>query len=107
MRRATTVLAALTAATGFALGMPVAAHAASGSFSYTTTTDGVRHSLGNPESGQCYTVEIGGWAEGRTRNDTDRTAELFDQPHCQGAASSAIPADDQTQARFRSVRFVS
>lgn len=101
MLRAAAVLAATSIVV---IAAPVAAHAASGDFHYATT-DGVAHSLANPQNDQCYTVAVDGWAEGKTQNWTDRTAVLFDQPYCGGTASASLSANAKGQQAFKSVKF--
>ncbi|MGW6674446.1 hypothetical protein ACWGBU_40805 [Streptomyces vinaceus] len=101
MLRAAAVLAATSIVI---IAAPVAAHAASGEFHYATS-DGVAHSLANPGNDQCYTVTVDGWADGKTRNWTDRTAVLFAQPYCGGAASASLSANSNGQQQFKSVKF--
>ncbi|KIF77570.1 hypothetical protein QR77_34450 [Streptomyces sp. 150FB] len=100
--RVPAILGSLAASAVLALALPGAAHAAQGAFQYRAQS-GVPELLNNPVDNQCYNV---GNAGGSVRNDTNRHAELYAAPGCQGDAIQTLnPGDDSDWSEFQGVRF--
>lgn len=85
MRRTALSVLALTGA--ITVMTPVAARAATGTFTYETRT--ARVTLADPADGRCYTARPA--ASGAVRNDTDRAARLYTAAGCRGAVTATIP----------------
>lgn len=97
-------LVAAGAVVVLAVGFPLSAQAASGTFIYHTAYGQVAHSLVNPQDEQCYTL---GRAGGPTNNGTNRDAELYSARACSGDVVGEIHAGESDEyTEFVSVKFV-
>ncbi|MEU8587294.1 hypothetical protein AB0C59_09870 [Streptomyces sp. NPDC048664] len=82
---------------------PGTAHATSGFFLYTKQPRHIRYMLYEPLDDVCYVLT----GQGRTLNESDRTAQLYADPDCGGEVALSLPPDSGVlNASFTSVRFV-
>ncbi|MFI0372052.1 hypothetical protein ACH35V_29670 [Actinomadura sp. 1N219] len=94
--------AVATAGAALVLGLPGAAHAATGNFYYHTLPGSqYKEVLQDPADDTCHNIT----GIGEVNNDTDRTAVLY-TPDCFQELSRIAPGQSEAHVTFGSVKFV-
>ncbi|MFJ9691255.1 hypothetical protein [Kitasatospora sp. NPDC101183] len=92
---------AFVGAAVLALTAPATAFAATGTFWYLSPHGVVR--LTDPSDNVCHAID----AQGPLANETDRHAELYPNPDCEGPVNVTLnPGEYEPRSAARGVRFV-